>query len=595
MSSMHPRSSAFGRAQTHARAVDGLRHLRHAAAVAALMIVTSTTATAQSVTWQKIADEWRSFTVSGTQRVRYGSGSTWIERMVTGTGQCTNTFFGRDPLVGVTKQCQVASGTTPPQVTAPTIASFSALPGSIIAGNSATLSWSVTNATSVSIDGIGTVSGSNRTVSPSQTTTYTLRAANTAGTTTRATTVTVSPASAPPPATSASRAVPNNTTPTSWRFCSQQYTGNGCQFDGMHQVRFGDGTTWVIKKVMHQLYGFECSSSYFGRDPAPGRSKYCEVALQREEGTLAVPTTCFNEADGCTAIDLSRIPLGSEGHSTQRIQAGAEAPRYAGDGGSFRTLCEFSHMAFDDPIVYPNQPGRSHLHAFFGNTGADAYSTPESIAGTGNSTCGGGTANRTAYWIPALIDTRIGAPIVPDFTIWYYKTVPIPAYPLTRTQALPTGLRMISGDMHATGPQSMTDWGCFGRGGSGASIPTHCAAGEYVEMRVRFPNCWDGRNLDSADHKSHMAFSRGAEGCPSSHPIPVPQITLNVRYLVRDTQDPQHWRLSSDHMGRASGLSAHADWFDGWVPSVRDTWVENCSKRANDCGTDNLGNGTRLY
>ena len=38
-------------------------------------------------------------------------------------------------------------------------------------------------------------------------------------------------------------------------------------------------------------------------------------------------------------------------------------------------------MAFDDPIVYPREPGKSHLHTFFGNTGANAFSTAASIAG----------------------------------------------------------------------------------------------------------------------------------------------------------------------------------------------------------------------
>ena len=63
-------------------------------------------------------------------------------------------------------------------------------------------------------------------------------------------------------------------------------------------------------------------------------------------------------------------------------------------------------MSFDDPIVFPGQPGRSHLHTFFGNTGANADSTAESIRGTGNSTCRGGIANRSSYWVPTLIDIR---------------------------------------------------------------------------------------------------------------------------------------------------------------------------------------------
>jgi hypothetical protein len=80
---------------------------------------------------------------------------------------------------------------TPPSV--PIINSFSALSPTIVIGESSTLSWSVTDATSVTIDnGVGTValSGST-TVSPIPTTTYTLTATNAAGSVTATTTVTV--------------------------------------------------------------------------------------------------------------------------------------------------------------------------------------------------------------------------------------------------------------------------------------------------------------------------------------------------------------------------------------------------------------------
>jgi hypothetical protein len=64
--------------------------------------------------WTFIADEWKPFQVSGTQTVRYGQGTTWIQRSVTTAGQCTNTFFGQDPLPGIVKRCEVLAATTPP-------------------------------------------------------------------------------------------------------------------------------------------------------------------------------------------------------------------------------------------------------------------------------------------------------------------------------------------------------------------------------------------------------------------------------------------------------------------------------------------------
>ena len=90
----------------------------------------------------------------------------------------------------------------PPPASAPT-ATLSASPSTIERGQSSTLSWTTTGATSVSIDqGIGDVSTSgSRTVSPSSSTTYALTAKGEGGTTPASAriTVTAPPAPAPPP------------------------------------------------------------------------------------------------------------------------------------------------------------------------------------------------------------------------------------------------------------------------------------------------------------------------------------------------------------------------------------------------------------
>ena len=93
--------------------------------------------------------------------------------------------------------------TPPPPPPAPTIDSFAASPGAITQGQSSTLSWSVSNATSVTIDqGIGAVPASGtRVVSPGATTRYTLSAATASGTATATTTVTVNAAADTTPPT----------------------------------------------------------------------------------------------------------------------------------------------------------------------------------------------------------------------------------------------------------------------------------------------------------------------------------------------------------------------------------------------------------
>ncbi len=89
----------------------------------------------------------------------------------------------------------------PPPAAQPT-ASLSANPNTINQGQSTTLTWQTTNATDISIDGIGPVDPSgSRQVTPTDSTTYHLVAKGAGGTQEATARVTVNPAPAPPPAT----------------------------------------------------------------------------------------------------------------------------------------------------------------------------------------------------------------------------------------------------------------------------------------------------------------------------------------------------------------------------------------------------------
>jgi hypothetical protein len=97
---------------------------------------------------------------------------------------------------------------------------------------------------------------------------------------------------------------------------------------------------------------------------------------------------------------------------------------------------------------------------------------------------------------------------------------------------------------------------------------------------VRFPECWDGRRLDSADHKSHMAYAARDAGdtllsCPWTHPVSVPQVSVIAKYNV---------------VGRGITLAsggvhtAHADFFNAWDPAALDDLLCNCIQEGVDCG-----------
>src|SRR5271165_6573967 len=87
----------------------------------------------------------------------------------------------------------------PPPPPAPT-ASIAVSPTSIQAGQSASLTWQTTNATDVSVDGIGAVQpNGSQSVSPSDSTTYHLTAKGAGGTQEATARLTVSPPPPPPP------------------------------------------------------------------------------------------------------------------------------------------------------------------------------------------------------------------------------------------------------------------------------------------------------------------------------------------------------------------------------------------------------------
>jgi peptidoglycan-associated lipoprotein len=104
-------------------------------------------------------------------------------------------------LAGCAKKVAPPPPPPPPALAAPT-ASLSANPNTIDAGQSTTLTWQTTNATDVSIEGIGPVeTAGSRQVTPPDSTTYHLVAKGAGGTQDASARVTVNSAPAPPPTT----------------------------------------------------------------------------------------------------------------------------------------------------------------------------------------------------------------------------------------------------------------------------------------------------------------------------------------------------------------------------------------------------------
>jgi hypothetical protein len=97
----------------------------------------------------------------------------------------------------------------------------------------------------------------------------------------------------------------------------------------------------------------------------------------------------------------------------------------------------------------------------------------------------------------------------------------------------------------------------------------------FVELHVDFPDCWDGKHLDSPDHRSHMAYSRNYV-CPASHPVKVPLIRLMIRYPIT--------RGAGVTLASGGQFSGHADFFNAWNQQALESLVDDCLNALRHCG-----------
>lgn len=238
-------------------------------------------------------------------------------------------------------------------------------------------------------------------------------------------------------------------------------------------------------------------------------------------------------------------------------RAPAEPDERFPGGRYFVVGCGFSHMNNDDPIALPGKSGASHNHTYIGNRTVDASSTPATLLG-GESSCGD-VGDASAYWVPTLFSGKRA--LRPFVAVGYY--VRRTADPV---RAFPAGLKMIAGKSKARRPQplAVVGWSCGSVGATprSAAVP-NCPPDRSLNMRATFPNCWNGRDLDSSDHQRHLAYSTGGR-CPRTHPVALPTLILIFLYPETELRPVQ-----------ASGrYGTHADFVNGWDQDTLERLVE---------------------
>jgi lysophospholipase L1-like esterase len=281
--------------------------------------------------------------------------------------------------------------------------------------------------------------------------------------------------------------------------------------------------------------------------------------------------------------------------------------------GAFRFICQPGQMNYDDPILYPGVKGGSmHLHQWYGNTEAKYDSTYPSIRATGESTCSN-KLNRSAYWIPAMMNSQ-GLVIKPDYLSIYYKRIPkdSPGCFLAADKGcvdLPAGLKVVSGyDMKRMGQTQNENLTFSHRCISPDKPSVHrsnladaiadCGGEGQIMAAINFGNCWNGK-LDSPDHRSHLVhpqyIGNSYSECPATHPYLIPELTQQIAYTIKKSDGQVYF--SSDRTGGMNmqgGTTFHADYMEGWEPTVRATWERTCINQMLNCSDGVLGDSTML-
>ncbi|SJL01044.1 uncharacterized protein ARMOST_04360 [Armillaria ostoyae] len=274
------------------------------------------------------------------------------------------------------------------------------------------------------------------------------------------------------------------------------------------------------------------------------------------------------------------------------------------------TACSYWLMAANnvltiqrmDPIQYSGIVG-SHVHSVLGGS---SFSLNLSTADLRGSECTSIPVqeDKSNYWYPHLYWQKNDGSFVTvngSAVIFANDNSPTEACAdylfndnSSLTTPFPDDFRMISGDPNlrtlnaSSFAQQAITFLCLNFNGVSTKyneLPVNQDCSSGIRSQINFPSCWDGKNVDSEDHKSHVAFpSTGPDNgtCDDpNYPVTIPRIFMEVYWVTQGFLDQRSEAMTPRQPfvfsnGDPTGYGYHTDFFNGWEYGILQTAINEC-------------------
>ncbi|RYP06568.1 hypothetical protein DL765_009446 [Monosporascus sp. GIB2] len=250
-----------------------------------------------------------------------------------------------------------------------------------------------------------------------------------------------------------------------------------------------------------------------------------------------------------------------------------------------------------DPLVTPGMIPSPHLHQIVGGNAFNASMDPaKDLPGESTCTTCQFSEDFSNYWtavlyfkarngtykrVPQMANSGFNG-VNGGMTIYYMQDGLYNFQQRSKVTAFKPGFRMFIGDDKARTAEEIArfrqlTYTCLQtidtRDPQTLDFPKQpCPMG--IMTALRFPTCWDGKNLDSPDHMSHMAYPESGSfetggPCPASHPVRMGQLFYEVNWDTRQFNNRNDWPEDGSQpfvwsFGDRTGYGNHADYVFGW-------------------------------